>query len=70
MKSIWRPGPRVGALLGAMSGVDAALPQEATDAGDLWDFDELDEVDPGFLELAANQAPEVMVFTENRPPLA
>ena len=62
MKSIWRPGPHVGALLGAMSGVDAALAQEGTEADDFWEFEEFEEIDPSFLELAADQAPEVMVF--------
>ncbi len=46
----------------AALGSSLAIAQESSDVDDLWNFDEFEEVDPTFLELAGQQAPDILIF--------
>jgi polyferredoxin len=49
--------------LGAMLlGPVPLLAQDDAAVDELWDFEEVDEADPGFLELVADQAPDLILF--------
>lgn len=53
----------VAALLGTALLAGSALAQEATEATGQWNFDDFEDADPTFLELAAAQAPDIALFT-------
>jgi len=63
MRLIRWPWSGGGAFFGAVLGIDAALAQDGTEADASWNFEELEEADPSFIELAADQAPEVLLIT-------
>lgn len=51
-------------LTGAIAafGSSRAIAQEGSTGDDLWNFDEFEEIDPTFLELASQQAPDILIF--------
>lgn len=53
---------RVGALLAPVLAIDRSLAQESSQGGDLWNFDDFEDVDPTLLELAVDQAPDIALF--------
>jgi NosR/NirI family transcriptional regulator, nitrous oxide reductase regulator len=53
---------RLWVSLSAWLGVNGVSAQGETPAADLWNFDDFDDVDPTFLELAADQAPDIILF--------
>jgi polyferredoxin len=63
MKSRLAPSLRLGVSLSAWLGSTRLFAQQETPAADLWNFDEFDEVDPTFLQLAADQAQDILLFT-------
>ncbi|MGD8340461.1 MAG: 4Fe-4S binding protein, partial [Gammaproteobacteria bacterium] len=59
----WRRLGRTAGGIFAILGTAAARAQEATDARDLWNFDDFEDVDPTLLELAIEQTPDILIFT-------
>jgi polyferredoxin len=56
--ALLRPGVSLSVWLCSLR----AWAQDQAPAADLWNFDDLEEVDPGFLELAASQAQDIVLF--------
>jgi NosR/NirI family nitrous oxide reductase transcriptional regulator len=46
----------------AALGSSLAIAQESSEVDDLWNFDEFEEVDPTFLELAGQQTADILIF--------
>jgi polyferredoxin len=61
MSAMRAAAKRIAAALGGL-GPAAASAQEALEQGGGWNFDDFDEADPTFLELAAEQAPDLAIF--------
>jgi len=61
MKSRAAPSVRMAFSLIPWLGVSRVLAQEAP-AADLWNFEEFEEVDPTFLQLAADQTQDIVLF--------
>jgi polyferredoxin len=55
-----RFGTSAGGILIAAPAV--AMAQESQDASDLWNFDDFEDADPTLLELAVDQAPDMLLF--------
>jgi polyferredoxin len=62
MKSSVPLSLRSGVAVCASLGFTRGFAQGEDASADLWDFDDFEEVDPTFLELAANQAPDIALF--------
>jgi polyferredoxin len=62
MTAIKRRRLRISAGLSAFFWGGATLAQDQA-AGDFWNFDDFEEADPTFLELVADQAPDILIFS-------
>ena len=62
MRHFSRAGMRLASSVAAALSAGVVAAQEQIAADDLWNFDDLEDADPTFLELLADQAPDLLLF--------